>query len=702
MLSRSFLCAIPGLLLLPACIGVALAHPNHPASPGKPAAPAKPDLRLDELKPLTVLKPRDAATPSAKSGEFSLHGASNAYTVAAQSKRAKDERELSYDMKIAYAEGKIYNPATGKLDKVYLRAYNGQFIAPLVIMKPGQTVRFNLFNQLPVQPETDCAQTGGINTPAPNGCFNTTNLHSHGLWISPAGNSDNVLIAIQPTVNFEYEYNVPADHPAGTFWYHPHKHGTTAMQVASGMAGALVIKGDRLPTQNTNGDVDTLLKSFEPKDGTAGEVKLLQQIPYGCFSDPGKPGKNWGSQYWTKLNTVLPADAGPWKCDDTQTGYVENFGKQVGNPTAWATSQRYTLINGQARPTITMKAGQVVRWRLIDAGFNETVNLKIRKVVDPLRIVRVLADAKAQEDEVKGACLGAEVTQFEVASDGLTHEKIIAKTTNVLQPGYRSDVLFAIPEKGYYCVYDAASKALTNAGEESAKVLAIISADGTAKVSDQAKYIQQHLKSAAQRMPVSAPVRDAVLADLSDANNMKLSKFVPHPTITDEEIKRSGQPVAESIFYLGPDLKTNSGPVLFQVNEKSYDEHRIDHTLILGKAQTWNLGVHPKSLAPTHPFHIHVNPFQVHKITKINKLTGKPDPNLEIDDQYKGLVGTWRDTLLASNDHAIEVRTRYERYIGEYVLHCHILEHEDQGMMQNVKVVLPDGKGGAAKGAHSH
>lgn len=696
MLSSSLLRAVPALLLLPACVGVAYAHSSPPT---KPAAPGKPDIRQDELKPLTLLKPRDAATPSAKSGEFTLHGASNAYTVEAQRGRAKDERELSYDMKIAYAEGKIYNPATGKHDKVKLRAYNGQFIAPMVIMKPGQTVRFNLFNQLPVQPEKDCAQTGGINTPAPNGCFNTTNLHSHGLWISPAGNSDNVLIAIQPTVNFEYEYNVPADHPAGTFWYHPHKHGTTAMQVASGMAGALVIKGNRYPTQNANGDVDTLLKSFEPKDGAVSEVKLLQQIPYGCFSDPGKPGENWGSQYWSNVEVVSKTNNGPWICKDDQIGYVENFGTQVGNPNAWAQSQRYTLINGQARPTITMKVGQVVRWRLIDAGFNESVNLKIRKVVDSAKLQSVLANAKAQEDEVNGACVGVEVTQFEVASDGLTHENIIAKTTNVLQPGYRSDVLFAIPEKGHYCVYDAASKALTNAGEENAKVLAIISADGSAKVGDQAKYIQRQLQAAALRMPVSAGVRNAVLADLKDASNMKLSKFVPHPTITDEEIERSAQPVANATFNL---IKNSDGKVLFQVNGKEYDEHRVDHTLILGKAQTWNIGVDPKSLAPTHPFHIHVNPFQIHKITKINKNTGKPDPALPIDDQYKGLVGTWRDTLLASADHAIELRTRYERYIGEYVLHCHILEHEDQGMMQNVKVVLPDGKGGAAKGAHSH
>ena len=50
--------------------------------------------------------------------------------------------------------------------------------------------------------------------------------------------------------------------------------------------------------------------------------------------------------------------------------------------------------------------------------------------------------------------------------------------------------------------------------------------------------------------------------------------------------------------------------------------------------------------------------------------------------------------------YTIVTRTRYERHIGEYVLHCHILDHEDQGMMQNAQINLPDGQGGAA--AHVH
>jgi len=51
--------------------------------------------------------------------------------------------------------------------------------------------------------------------------------------------------------------------------------------------------------------------------------------------------------------------------------------------------------------------------------------------------------------------------------------------------------------------------------------------------------------------------------------------------------------------------------------------------------------------------------------------------------------------------YAVVVRTRYERYIGDYVLHCRILDHEDQGMMQIIRVALPNGAGGTSSG-HIH
>ena len=69
-----------------------------------------------------------------------------------------------------------------------------------------------------------------------------TNLHTHGLVVSPEGNSDNVFVMIEPGATFEYEYQLDDDHPPGLFWYHPHHHGNSAEQLFGGMFGAIIVE----------------------------------------------------------------------------------------------------------------------------------------------------------------------------------------------------------------------------------------------------------------------------------------------------------------------------------------------------------------------------------------------------------------------------------------------------------------------------
>ena len=152
-----------------------------------------------------------------------------------------------------------------------------------------------------------------------------------------------------------------------------------------------------------------------------------------------------------------------------------------------------------------------------------------------------------------------------------------------------------------------------------------------------------------------------------------------------------------------------------QFKPQPYDPNRIDRVLKLGGVDEWTL----QSGFVSHPFHIHVNPFQIISITdpsgKDVSAPGAVDNTGGLDPQYPGLKGVWKDTLwvkdlinnpadfpskLATSMYTIKVRTRYQRYIGEYVLHCHILDHEDQGMMQNVEVRIPDGAGGMAASHH--
>ncbi len=98
------------------------------------------------------------------------------------------------------------------------------YVSPTISILPGETIRITLNNRLPSDPSC-IKETKQVNVPH---CFNGTNLHTHGLWVNPSGNGDNVLISVNPGVSFQYEYKVPTDHPAGTFWYHTHRHGSTA------------------------------------------------------------------------------------------------------------------------------------------------------------------------------------------------------------------------------------------------------------------------------------------------------------------------------------------------------------------------------------------------------------------------------------------------------------------------------------------
>src|SRR5207244_8473296 len=72
-----------------------------------------------------------------------------------------------------------------------------------------------------------------------------SNLHYHGMSVSPQGRSDNVFVHVHPGQQFEYEVQIPVAgrQGPGFFWYHPHAHGVVAKQMLGGMSGGLVVDG---------------------------------------------------------------------------------------------------------------------------------------------------------------------------------------------------------------------------------------------------------------------------------------------------------------------------------------------------------------------------------------------------------------------------------------------------------------------------
>ena len=120
--------------------------------------------------------------------------------------------------------------------QTHLRGYDGALVGKTLRVRPGDTLSISLRNRLLPEPGP---QPSDINTPHN---FNTTNFHSHGLHVSPSGNADNVLRLMPPQSTSLVEIHIPQDHPTGTFWYHSHVHGSTALQVSSGMAGAIIVE----------------------------------------------------------------------------------------------------------------------------------------------------------------------------------------------------------------------------------------------------------------------------------------------------------------------------------------------------------------------------------------------------------------------------------------------------------------------------
>ena len=128
---------------------------------------------------------------------------------------------------------------------------------------------------------------------------------------------------IKPGETRQYEYRIREDHPAGTYWYHPHLHGSSAMQVGSGMAGALIIEGP----------IDDV-----PEIAAAQERVFVFQAP--LYDSHGQ---------------------------------LESFAF-VASITS---NEPPFMINGVRQPTIVMKSGEVQNWRFLNAGTFNMMNLSL-------------------------------------------------------------------------------------------------------------------------------------------------------------------------------------------------------------------------------------------------------------------------------------------------------------------------------------
>jgi FtsP/CotA-like multicopper oxidase with cupredoxin domain len=283
-----------------------------------------------------------------------------------------------------------------------------------------------------------------------------------------------------------------------------------------------------------------------------------------------------------------------------------------------------TTINGVVKPVIPIKKGEVQRWRMVHSGYRTLLGLAFDKRIQ----VR------------------------EIAVDGLMFDSPVALRSAHMAPGNRMDILVHIPK---------------NASASPGDTIPIYSTTYIADCEyfpDSAKCDNNNSK---QEVICYLIVEKGEL-DMQFPTQLPGHK---HQPITESEIINRNKP-RQTDFSIVPAKPGTTGKTLFLVDGAEFHHDTISHRPLVGTAEQWNI----KSSFSFHPYHIHVNPFQV--------------------VEYRGAKlkrPMWKDVILVgvyngnSDKVAARVYTRYEEYTGDFVMHCHILHHEDQGMMQRIRIV---------------
>lgn len=178
-----------------------------------------------------------AAVAAASVAAFSRRGAVSIARAYQQERFVSAGGVLSVEL----TAGEQWVDLAGRQARLY--ALNGRVPGPLLEARPGDDVQIRVRN--------------GLREP--------TNLHYHGLHISPSGTADNIFVEIPEGEEFGYSFRLPLNHPAGFFWIHPHVHGLVAQQVSLGLAMPFVVRGelDNIPEVAAAREHFLILQDFE-------------------------------------------------------------------------------------------------------------------------------------------------------------------------------------------------------------------------------------------------------------------------------------------------------------------------------------------------------------------------------------------------------------------------------------------------------
>ena len=455
-----------------------------------------------------------------------------------------------------------------------------------------------------------------------------TTIHWHGLhldWRADGHPSRQV----GPGATYRYEF--PVLNAGGTYWYHPHAHGDTARQTYLGLAGFLLVQDEEDRRLNEALDLE-LGKTDVPliiQDKTFAEDGSL-------VYEPSEMDRSMGVTGDTVLVNLMP------------TPFLE-------------------------------AENRVYRFRLLNASN-----------------ARILRLALARPND------GEPLAYHVVATDGSLLGRPRAVEELFLAPGERVDVLLDLT--GFEPGEELALKSLAFDPMHREHEMGEGTNHGLGHgVTHDAHHDTGHEGHAGR----GDPGGDIGMGDMDHASASRLGdgqEFYVLRLVVKEQaghVASRPAPRVPQVFseVPEPDLgrvstrrvtlsaETEGDETRWLINGRRYDPNEYPIVARRGEVEVWEIRNEERSMP--HPMHLHAFRFRV------LSRTGSPEQvsRLAVDGQGRTATDLgWKDTVLVWPGETIRIAVDFSHgFEGEqhYLFHCHILEHEDSGMMVNVKVVEP-------------
>lgn len=487
--------------------------------------------------------------------------------------------------------------------------------SPTLRLHPGDLLILKLRNELST--DAPASKARGSNDPCESGAMTpvSTNLHFHGLTVPPLCHQDEVLrTSIQPgDAPFEYRFRIPSSEPPGLYWYHPHIHGFSKVQVIGGASGALIVEG----IEHANPEL-------------AGLPERVLVIRDQDLLNPGAPP--------SPSEPVVPR------------ALIDRDGDSANNGTGFGQPAKDLSINFVPVPypdyppaTILMRPSERQLWRILNASAITYLNLALISAHSPQQLGIVAID---------GVPLGA---------NGSPAPGIEWRDHVGLPPGGRVEFIVTAPAPGAPALFVTRTVDTGLGGENDPnRPLASVIA------SSDAPEPRSALPSSAQLQPQVQPQaqarQQAALPWLGSVRPVRVRRLY-----FSEKLEDPSNPNSATTFYLTVDGQTPA----------PFDPAATEPNIIArqGDVEDWIIENRSTEL---HAFHIH----QIHFL--LLDMSGTPVNEPFLRDTVN--VPYFSDRMLKFPSVRLRMDFRDPNTVGTFVYHCHLLEHEDGGMMGLIRV----------------